>query len=61
MDASLERLVWRRAADRCEYCLTPQQADVLPFHIDHIIAQQHGAETAASNLALACYAWIPHS
>jgi HNH endonuclease len=60
MDASLEWLVWRRAADRCEYCQMPQQADVLPFHIDHIIAQQHGGETAAGNLALACYACNLH-
>jgi HNH endonuclease len=60
MDASLERLVWERAADRCEYCQTPQQADALPFHIDHIIARQHGGETAAGNLALACYACNLH-
>jgi 5-methylcytosine-specific restriction endonuclease McrA len=60
MDASLERLVWERAADRCEYCQTPQQADVLPFHIDHIIARQHGGETAAGDLALACYACNLH-
>jgi hypothetical protein len=26
----------------------------LPFHIDHIIARQHGGATAADNLALAC-------
>jgi len=60
MDASLERLVWERAVHRCEYCLVPQQADVLPFHIDHIIAQQHGGETVSSNLALACYACNLH-
>jgi HNH endonuclease len=26
----------------------------LPFHIDHIIARQHGGATSAENLALAC-------
>jgi hypothetical protein len=60
MDASLVRLVWERACDRCEYCLIPQGADVLPHHIDHIIAQQHGGETVAANLALACYACNLH-
>ena len=32
----------------------------LPCHIDHVIAQQHGGVTAASNLALACYACNLH-
>jgi hypothetical protein len=40
--------------------LVPQQADALPFHIDHIIAQQHGGESVAGNLALACYACNLH-
>jgi hypothetical protein len=60
MDASLQRLVWERAADRCEYCRMPQEGDNLPFHIDHIIARQHGGETVPSNLALACYACNLH-
>src|SRR5438552_1393811 len=60
MDASLERMVWERAGHRCEYCLVPQAADVLPYHIDHIIARQHGGETQATNLALACYACNLH-
>ena len=54
------RLVCERAGDRCEYCLIPQIADDLPFHIDHIMAQQHGGETIAANLALACYACNLH-
>jgi hypothetical protein len=60
MEASLVRLVWDRAGDRCEYCLIPESADVLPCHIDHIIAQQHGGESVAANLALACYACNLH-
>ncbi len=60
MEAALARLVWRRARDRCEYCLVPQSADELPHHIDHVIAQQHGGETVGSNLALACYACNLH-
>jgi hypothetical protein len=26
----------------------------LPFHVDHIIARQHGGRTSIGNLALAC-------
>lgn len=36
----------------------PTQWDELPFHLDHIIADQHGGKKVASNLALACYAWM---
>ena len=32
----------------------PESALPLPFQIDHIVAGQHGGETTASNLALAC-------
>lgn len=54
MNRELARTVRERAADRCEYCHLPQRALPLPFQIDHIIAEQHGGETVASNLALAC-------
>jgi hypothetical protein len=39
MERSLEELVWQRAGSCCEYCLVPQAVDLLPFEIDHIIAQ----------------------
>jgi len=55
MDESLRALVRVRADDRCEYCGLPQAA--LPFarfHIDHIIAEQHGGTDDAENLALCC-------
>lgn len=39
---------------RCEYCRLPDSRYPLPFHIDHIIARQHGGATSAENLALAC-------
>lgn len=61
MDAFLTELVRRRARNCCEYCLMPQQYDELLFEIDHIIPRQHGGATVASNLALACFGWIPHS
>jgi hypothetical protein len=54
MDPHLEREVWRRAGDKCEYCRIPQSADIIPHQIDHVIAVKHGGETASDNLALAC-------
>lgn len=60
MQVFLERLIWKRARNRCEYCLIPQLADELPFHVDHIIAEQHGGLTVRSNLALACYSCNLH-
>lgn len=43
------------AAGRCEYCLFPESASELPFHIDHIIAQKHGGQSESENLAWACF------
>lgn len=52
----MRRRIWRRADHRCEYCLIPQEATpFFTFHVEHIIAKQHVAETAdESQLALAC-------
>lgn len=54
MNEALKRLVWERAADTCEYCRLPQWLDVLPFQIDHVIAEKHHGATVAENLALSC-------
>jgi HNH endonuclease len=54
MDAVLRQLVWQRAAQRCEYCQVPAAVALLPFQIDHIIAEKHGGLTVADNLALSC-------
>ncbi|MBI3797000.1 MAG: HNH endonuclease [Deltaproteobacteria bacterium] len=43
-----------RAQGRCEYCRLPEEADFVPFEIDHIIASQHGGATESGNLAYAC-------
>ncbi|MCX6593196.1 MAG: HNH endonuclease signature motif containing protein [Acidobacteria bacterium] len=43
-----------RAGDRCEYCRIPQRAFTQPFHVEHIVARQHGGPTTEANLALAC-------
>jgi hypothetical protein len=47
--------VRRRASDRCEYCHLPQTAFRRPFHIEHIVARQHGGLSRPDNLALACW------
>ena len=47
--------VRQRARDRCEYCRLPQGAFRRGFHIEHIIAKQHGGATSLDNLAFACW------
>ena len=55
MDSATVEFVRRRAGNRCEYCLVPQSAfPRAAFHIEHIIAKQHGGTSDLSNLALAC-------
>ena len=54
MDAKLKAKVRRRADFRCEYCHFPEALAELPFHVDHIIAKQHGGRRVLENLALAC-------
>lgn len=58
MDAitgNLRRLVYERAGGRCEYCLLPQFSALHKHEPDHIIPRQHGGESKADNLALACF------
>ena len=47
--------VRRRAAGLCEYCHIPEAAFRRAFHIEHVIARQHGGATTVDNLALACW------
>jgi hypothetical protein len=54
MDAATKRLVRQRAADRCEYCQLAEIHSALRFHIEHIVAEQHGGKDTLDNLALAC-------
>ena len=54
MDAATRELVSVRAAGRCEYCHLPQDVDLLPFQIDHIVSIKHGGTTNADNLAFSC-------
>ena len=60
MKSALEALVWRRAHTLCEYCRIPQEFDLLPFQMDHIIARVHGGASSWDNLALACFACNNH-
>jgi hypothetical protein len=55
-DEALADFVRQRASACCEYCGLPQAFSSTRFQIDHIIAEQHGGRTIASNLALACLA-----
>jgi hypothetical protein len=54
MDSATSELVRQRAGHRCEYCRLPQRASALRFHVEHIIARQHGGADDTANLALAC-------
>lgn len=54
MDAELREVVRGRAFDRCEYCHLPHQSQRMPFHVEHIIAKQHGGSDDLDNLAWSC-------
>lgn len=54
--ASLRQLVRARAGRRCEYCHLPD--NVVPeasFHVEHIIARQHGGSDAPHNRCWSCH------
>ena len=42
---ALRGQVRERAEGRCEYCLLPEDADLVRFEVDHVIAEQHGGKT----------------
>jgi len=56
IEIAVRRLVRNRAGNRCEYCHCHQ--DELPFvtfHVEHIIAIQHGGSDHEMNLGLSCH------
>ncbi|MCC7334317.1 MAG: HNH endonuclease [Pirellulaceae bacterium] len=56
MSAALRREVRGRANDCCEYCQLPQSRfRLVAFHVEHVIARQHGGSDDALNLCLACH------
>lgn len=49
-------LVRQRAGEVCEYCHMRQTDEpFLRYHIEHIIAKQHGGSDDLDNLALSCH------
>jgi len=50
----LRRQITEAADNCCEYCCVPRAVAFASYHIDHIISEKQGGETAFSNLALAC-------
>jgi HNH endonuclease len=54
MDAGAREFVRERARNSCEYCLIPDESDELPFHIEHVIAKQHGGSDDLANLCWSC-------
>jgi len=56
MDERLRQTVREPADHRCEYCCLPQDAEpFFAYHVEHIVARQHGGGDDSGNLALACY------
>jgi hypothetical protein len=54
MTGDLLSRVRTRARHRCEYCQVPQSAFDFPFHLEHVIARQHGGKTTLGNTAFSC-------
>ena len=54
ISAALRREVEARAKGRCEPCLLHADDAYFAHHVDHVIAEKHGGQTAADNLALSC-------
>ena len=55
MDAALRAFVRERAGRRCEYCrLHEDDDDFLAFHVEHVIAKQHGGLDDPDALCWAC-------
>ena len=54
--AVLRREVRQRAGGRCEYCGLEQfEFPFAVYHVEHVIARQHGGPDETENLCLACH------
>ncbi|HEV7405012.1 MAG TPA: HNH endonuclease [Chthoniobacteraceae bacterium] len=61
MNEAVREQVRRRAGNTCEYCGAREGPGTrLRFHIEHIIAHQHGGDDDLENLALACHLCNAH-
>jgi hypothetical protein len=55
MTQSIRQFVRERAGGRCEYCRLPGfAAPAAAFHIEHVIAKQHGGTDDPDNRCLSC-------
>ena len=55
MDAAFRMAVRERALFRCEYCgIREEDEPFYTFHLEHVIARQHGGADGLENRALAC-------
>ncbi len=55
MNAEARHEVRQRAGFRCEYChIHERHLPFSAFHLDHIVARQHGGAEDAPNLAWCC-------
>lgn len=56
MSSALRQKVRRNAHSQCEYCHS-RESDLpfAPFHLDHIVARQHGGDETMENLAWSCH------
>jgi hypothetical protein len=55
MDAALRAFVRERAGHRCEYCrLNEEDDDFIAFHVEHVVAKQHGGTDDSESLCYAC-------
>jgi hypothetical protein len=55
MDRETQKLVRRRAGNRCEYCrLHQDHSPLAALQIEHIIPKKHKGDDTRGNLALAC-------
>jgi hypothetical protein len=56
MNQALRQAVRRRANHRCEYChIKETHLPFAAFHLDHIVAKQHGGSDDLENLAWSCH------
>jgi 5-methylcytosine-specific restriction endonuclease McrA len=56
MSPPLRQFVRERAGRRCKYCRFREEHLLLwPFHLDHVVARQHGGSSDESNLAWSCH------
>jgi len=56
MDDATKHFIRQRAHNCCEYCGVHQEYyPDFTFHMEHIVARQHGGAEEVANLALACH------